>query len=80
MLQADLQKHPAVSPQDGAKEWEQLHEQVIARMAPAIGRAVAPAADMAVGAVQVAIPREPPAWTLGAPVTVTAVVGERPSS
>jgi hypothetical protein len=74
-LQADLQKHAAVAPQDGAKEWEQLHQQVIARMAPAVGRAVAPAADVAVGAVQTVIPREPPAWTLGTPVTATGESG-----
>ena len=46
-LQAEMQAHGVIPPPHGPNEWEQLHQQVMTRMAPAIGRALAPAAQPA---------------------------------
>lgn len=72
-LQADILKQAAVSPPHTAREWEQLRQQVMTRMAPAVGRAVAPAADAVAGPPALAIPHDPPAWTQGPPVQATGV-------
>src|SRR6185437_7838297 len=73
VLQEALQKHALALQPANPREWEQLQQNVMKSLAPAIGRSLAngPAGHLQ----SVVIPRDPPAWIAASPLESVGVSG-----